>query len=155
MIWGGDVYLGESYVKEIWSVSGKEKGDSLYQCLFDVVSKFDNTPSVKKTLLSGIKYIFGHVVTNSSILESENAIDMHYNNGVDLFRSFLCKNMVYTSAIWEEATSLRNCANQKVNRILDLARVVEGKNMLEIGCGYGFLSHIAAVERKSTSHGPL
>jgi len=148
LLWDGDVYLGESYVNEVWSV---HEGDYLHKFLLDILSNMDATSNWKTTIFSGVKHIFKSIVSHASISRSEECIDAHYNNGVELFRSFLCPNMVYTAALWNDGEAcLEDAQVRKVNRILDLAKVVEGTKMLEFGCGYGFLSHVAAVERKAS-----
>lgn len=88
---------------------------------------------------------------------SRTNIARHYDLSNDLFEAFLDRSMTYSAAlfdadrldgraVWEELTPAQHA---KIDRLLDLAHVGAGTQLLEIGTGWGELA-IRAAQRGAT-----
>jgi cyclopropane-fatty-acyl-phospholipid synthase len=73
-------------------------------------------------------------------------ISRHYDLSNDLFAAFLDDTMTYSSACFgpDPEEDLETAQLRKIDTMLDLAGVREGRNMLEIGTGWGALAVRAA-----------
>ncbi|MFE3514436.1 class I SAM-dependent methyltransferase [Streptomyces sp. NPDC059166] len=76
-------------------------------------------------------------------------ISHHYDLSNDLFALFLDETLSYSSAVFRgfpaEHELLPAAQHRKIDRLLDLARVGPGTELLEIGTGWGELSVRAAA----------
>ncbi len=76
---------------------------------------------------------------------SRENIHRHYDLSNDLFALFLDETMSYSSAWFADGSNdLVDAQYRKIDGILDLAGVTEGKHVLEIGTGWGGLAVRAA-----------
>jgi cyclopropane-fatty-acyl-phospholipid synthase len=74
-------------------------------------------------------------------------IHRHYDLSNELFELFLDPSMTYSAAWFEPGDDLQAAQHRKIDGILDLARVVPGQRVLEIGSGWGGLAIRAVQER--------
>ncbi|MET9842941.1 class I SAM-dependent methyltransferase, partial [Streptomyces virginiae] len=76
-------------------------------------------------------------------------IHRHYDLSNDLFASFLDPTLTYSSAVFTafpaRAEDLPAAQHRKIDRLLDLAHVTDGTELLEIGTGWGELALRAAA----------
>nr|WP_318808765.1 class I SAM-dependent methyltransferase [Streptomyces scabiei] len=76
-------------------------------------------------------------------------ISRHYDLSNDLFALFLDDTLTYSSALFRGFPAtwdlLAPAQHRKIDRLLDLAGVVEGTRLLEIGTGWGELALRAAA----------
>ncbi len=74
---------------------------------------------------------------------SKANIEAHYDLSNDLFQRFLDPSMTYSSALFDTDEpfdgDLEEAQYRKIDSILDMAGVVEGSRVLEIGSGWGSL----------------
>jgi cyclopropane-fatty-acyl-phospholipid synthase len=76
---------------------------------------------------------------------SRENIHRHYDLSNDLFSIFLDETMSYSSAWFADGSDdLVDAQHRKIDGILDMAGVTEGKHVLEIGTGWGGLAVRAA-----------
>jgi len=76
---------------------------------------------------------------------SRRNIEFHYDLGNDFFRLWLDESMAYSSALWrDEAESLPQAQRNKLGRVADLLGPLEGRSVLEIGCGWGAQARLLA-----------
>jgi len=72
---------------------------------------------------------------------SRSNIMSHYDLGNDFFQLWLDPTMLYSSAIWDEATpDLESAQQNKLARIVEWLDLRGGEKVLEIGCGWGALA---------------
>jgi len=76
--------------------------------------------------------------------------DRHYDLGNDLFEAMLDRRMIYTGALWRDATDLDTAQERKLEWVARKLRLREGQRVLDIGCGWGgtarFLAERYGVE---------
>lgn len=89
-----------------------------------------------------------HVRRRNTLSGSRENIEAHYDLSNDFYRVFLDDTMTYSSALFEGdfSVDLETAQQQKIERMLDLADVMPGDRVLEIGSGWGALA-IAAGRR--------
>ena len=151
---GGDLGVGESYMNGDWSEvkninNNEERSEELFKIL-RTFAKYNN--SVYLTYINHLrvllpqywirKFNFTKKFGSLDIESSAESIASHYDDGNDLFKSFLDDNMVYTSAIFDDSKSYDDPSNslcvsqlRKIERILELCNLPEGGKVLDIGSG--------------------
>ncbi|MBV8253061.1 MAG: cyclopropane fatty acyl phospholipid synthase [Chitinophaga sp.] len=68
----------------------------------------------------------------------------HYDLGNDLFEIMLDKRMTYTCGFWENATSLDEAQENKLDLSCRKLHLKPGMKVLDIGCGWGSFARFAA-----------
>jgi cyclopropane-fatty-acyl-phospholipid synthase len=82
------------------------------------------------------------------------AIDFHYDQPAEFYRSFLDGDMVYSCAYWDDGIeSLEDAQSAKLDYILHKLRLRAGERLLDIGCGWGALLVRAAQRFGATALG--
>ena len=78
---------------------------------------------------------------------SKRNIADHYDLGNDFYEQWLDPSMSYSAAMFGEgANSLGEAQKTKMRRICNALQLSPGKNLLEIGCGWGAFAELAASE---------
>ena len=152
---GGDLGVGESYVNGDWSElrGTDQRSEELFKIL-RVFANYSNSPLLAylnhfRVLLPSywirkLKFLekFGSLDRKSSA----ESIANHYNDGNDLFASFLDSEMIYTSALFDDTkpqdhndNSLYESQQRKINRLIELCNLPKGGKLLDIGSGWGGL----------------
>jgi len=80
----------------------------------------------------------------NTVDQARENIRRHYDLSNDLFAGFLDETMTYSSALFADGDTLADAQRRKVDAVLDLARVGNGTELLEIGTGWGQLAVQAA-----------
>merc|ERR1712113_531129 len=81
---------------------------------------------------------FKHYLRANTIVKSKKNIEAHYDAGNDMYKLFLDKRMIYSSAIFEhEEDTLEDAQLRKLREIATKANIDSTDNVLEIGCGWG------------------
>ncbi|MGZ6004941.1 MAG: class I SAM-dependent methyltransferase [Candidatus Saccharimonadales bacterium] len=81
-------------------------------------------------------------------------IRQHNDLGNDLFRKFLGPTMLYTAANYNSSReNLSLAQKRKAQLILEALRLKKGQRLLDIGCGWGYLSVQAAKVYNVHVHG--
>ena len=70
-------------------------------------------------------------------------IQRHYDvnsrrDGNELYKLFLCSNLVYSTAVWKTGDDLEKAQERKIKLVLDKLNIKEGDKICEIGSGWGF-----------------
>lgn len=63
--------------------------------------------------------------------------ERHYDLGNDLYRAMLDRRMIYTGAIWRDATDLDTAQEHKLDWVARKLKLERGQRVLDIGCGWG------------------
>ncbi|WP_374076339.1 cyclopropane fatty acyl phospholipid synthase [Bdellovibrio bacteriovorus] len=132
----GSLGLGESYTEGWWDC------EDLSQFFFLILrAKLDEQVNPADYLLRSLK---------SKILNLSNRVDafkigeVHYDRDVDLYKTMLDRNMIYTCGYWKEAKTLDEAQEKKLQLVCDKLFIKPGMTVLDIGCGWGgFLKYCA------------
>jgi len=98
--------------------------------------------------LSRIARMAVHALNRNSRRGARRNVMAHYDLGNDFYRTWLDTTMSYSSAIFAEPISgeepLEDAQHRKVAQLVDRLRLSPGSTILEIGCGWGYLSRYCA-----------
>jgi cyclopropane-fatty-acyl-phospholipid synthase len=79
-----------------------------------------------------------HRRRDNSRAGSKDNIAAHYDLGNDFYAQWLDDSMSYSSAVFEgTGNSLEAAQRHKIRKVMEAAEVAPGKEILEIGCGWG------------------
>ena len=141
IIFGGEPAAGKTYVQSGWSSEN----------LIDVIRLFTLNRAVLFSFEHGLgslaKHIYGfmHRLRKNSEQGSKRNIQAHYDIGNDLYRLFLDKNMMYSSACFtSQQDDLENASERKLKLICEKLALTANDNVLEIGSGWGGFAIYAA-----------
>lgn len=140
MLTSTSLSLGEAYMR-----GDLEVDHDLYEvlnCFMGEMDKFKTDRLALKGLLN----------TSRSKKNQEKEVRSHYDIGNDFYGLWLDETMSYSCGYFKEETdSLYQAQVNKVDHILDKLSLAPGMNLLDIGCGWGFLLKRAA--KKYGVHG--
>lgn len=129
--------LGEAYMR-----GDIELDKDLYEVLNMFLGEIDK---FSKNKLALKKLLF----TSVSKKNQKDEVTSHYDIGNDFYSLWLDETMSYSCAYFkEDSDTLYEAQVNKVHHILDKLELKEGMNLLDIGCGWGFLLIEAAKKYK-------
>lgn len=139
---GGSVGAGESYMRGAWS---SDDLVSLVRLMARNMALVDGMEGGLARITAPARRLF-HLLHHNTRRGSRRNIGAHYDLGNELFELFLDRNMMYSSAVFEEpAMSLDEAARAKLERICRKLELGPDDHVLEIGTGWGgFALHAAA-----------
>lgn len=143
LIHSGGIGFGESFVDGDWATP------DLALCMKVILDNDRHMHESKFNLVKPVRWFHRlmHRLRKNSKDNSQKNISDHYDLGNDMFSLWLDETMAYSSAVYtKDATTLHDAQLHKLNLILKKAQVSPGDRVLEIGCGWGELSAIAAKE---------
>ncbi|MBX3660018.1 MAG: class I SAM-dependent methyltransferase [Ramlibacter sp.] len=146
----GDIGFAESYIAGDWTTP------SLTELLKVFISNRKDVEDVIYGSWAGrLLYRIKHLLNRNTRTNSQKNIHAHYDLGNAFYELWLDDTMNYSSAWFEGDTSrpMREAQHAKVRRALRMANVQPGDRVLEIGCGWGALAEMAAVEFKASVTG--
>ena len=121
--------IGESYMDGWWDA---EKIDELIHRI--LTAQLDKKIRLKFSILSRlvIERLFNLQSKQRAFIIGEK----HYDLGNDLFQNMLDKRMNYSSAYWNNAGSLNEAQENKLELICKKLYLNPGMKVLDIGCGW-------------------
>ena len=135
MLTSTSLSLGEAYMR-----GDLEVDHDLYEVLNCFMGEMDKF-KIDKLALKGL------LDTSRSKKNQEKEVRSHYDIGNDFYQLWLDETMSYSCGYFkEEADTLYQAQVNKVDHILDKLSLEPGMNLLDIGCGWGFLLKHAAKE---------
>lgn len=142
LIHGGSVGLGESFVRSEWSSPDVA---TLIRLLIA------NRAALRRISPAGLGNVIidrmVHLARGNRPGRARRNIIAHYDLSNDLYTSFLDESMTYSCARFEHVgQSLDDAQRAKLVGIAERARLAPGLELLEIGCGWGAFSVLAARE---------
>jgi cyclopropane-fatty-acyl-phospholipid synthase len=134
---GGELGLGESYMDGWWDV---ERLDQLVERLVSagVKEKVRISPSLVRTVALSV------LMNRQTKVRARRNAAHHYNVGNDLYERMLGKRMMYSSAYWQNARTLDEAQEAKLDLICRKLQLKPGMKVLDIGCGWGGFAQFAA-----------
>lgn len=136
LIFGGDVGFAEAYIRGDWSSPD-------LVALIELAAR--NGDAIERQISGwlpsrGFNRLRHRAHANTKAGSRRN-VEFHYDLGNAFYRHWLCRDMIYSSAIYETpADSLDQAQARKLEAIMASLDVAPGMDVLEIGCGWGTLA---------------
>jgi cyclopropane-fatty-acyl-phospholipid synthase len=138
---GGSIGNAESYVDSDWEVDQLTNFIRIFVLNRHIVEGVDG--GLGKILQPFQKIIHG--LKSNTIKGSRENIKAHYDIGNNFFELFLDKTMMYSSAIFKDASSsLEEASLNKIRIVCENLKLKATDHLVEIGTGWGSLAIYAA-----------
>lgn len=133
----GDIGLGEAYMYGQWETP------DLTGLVGFLISNRDSFKNGEYST-SRLKWLVnrtGHLLRSNTKRISRKNIEAHYDLSNDFFSLFLDPTMLYSAAVFSSPDDdLEQAQRNKMNALIDKARLEPHHHVLEIGCGWGGLA---------------
>ncbi|MEN5193270.1 cyclopropane fatty acyl phospholipid synthase [Sphingobacterium faecium] len=133
----GSLGLGESYMAGWWDSA----------CLDTLLYKMIRAGLQQRagnTQPSWIDHLKEKLINLQSVTRAREVAKKHYNLGNELFEVMLDSYMQYSCAYWDNAQNLEQAQLNKMELICKKLKLVEGQQLLDIGCGWGGFARYAS-----------
>lgn len=132
-----DLGIGEAYMEGWWDAEGIE--ELIYRILR---AKIDR--KVRRNFTVLIRLVPAWAFNLQSRRRAFIIGEKHYDLGNDLFSKMLDKRMNYSCAYWENAKTIDEAQENKLDLICRKLHLKPGMRVLDIGCGWGAFGKYAA-----------
>ncbi|MGR6772110.1 class I SAM-dependent methyltransferase [Pectobacterium brasiliense] len=140
---GGSIAAGESYIDGDWSSSNL----TLVLQLLAQNQALVDTLETRFGWLTGPFHRVIHWCRRNRPQQTQKNIAAHYDLGNHFYRSFLDREMLYSSAWYQQPEmTLEDAQRAKLRRLCEQLALCETDHLLEIGTGWGGLAELAARE---------
>jgi cyclopropane-fatty-acyl-phospholipid synthase len=129
--------LGEAYMDGWWDCEAID-------AFINRVLRADLRKKVEKNLRLAWEVLRAKLFNRQSSARSTEVAKSHYNLGNDLFKAMLDKRLNYTCAYWDNANTLDEAQEAKLDLVCHKIGVHAGMSILELGCGWGSFAKYAA-----------
>ncbi len=133
----GSTGFGESYMAGWWDCENLD--DLFFRIQYHRVDKM--VPQDLNTLFYFLKSKFRN---RQSKVRAKEVAYKHYDIGNELFNKMLDQRMQYSCGYWENAKTLDEAQEAKLDLICRKIKLEKGMRVLEIGCGWGGFAKYAA-----------
>ncbi|MGX5817239.1 cyclopropane fatty acyl phospholipid synthase [Chitinophaga lutea] len=133
----GSLGLGESYMAGWWDCDHLDE-------FFSRLLRFDLDAAVRKNTAFKLQLLFARLFNFQKVSDAFTNGQHHYDIGNDLFRLMLDRRMTYTCAFWEQAPTLDEAQEAKLDLTCRKLHLRPGMRVLDIGCGWGSFARFAA-----------
>ena len=141
LLLGGSVGAGEAFMDDLWD---SDDVTAVVRIFARNLPTLDKWESKFKWLSMPINKL-QHFARRNTRDQAKKNIEAHYDLGNKLYTRFLDDTMMYSSAIYPDAnTSLNAAQNYKLKTICDKLQLKESDHLIEIGTGWGGLAVYAA-----------
>ncbi|MFO7839924.1 MAG: cyclopropane fatty acyl phospholipid synthase [Desulfosalsimonadaceae bacterium] len=137
----GSIGLGEGYMDGWWDC---DRLDEMFTRLIGAqIGYHVPGPARFKLALSALAC---RLINFQGIRRAFTVGEQHYDIGNDLYRKMLDPEMNYSCGYWENAETLAQAQQDKLDLICRKLKLEPGMKMLDIGCGWGGLAAYAAEQ---------
>ena len=134
---GGSIAAGEAYMDGWWDSPDLTALMKLMALNMRALDKLEEQGSWLTKLL----YKFSHWSNRNSQENSRKNIHAHYDLGNNLYEAFLDTNMLYSSALYNDADdSLEQAQVNKMDRLCQQLELKASDHVVEIGTGWGAMA---------------
>ena len=137
----GSLAFGESYMDGLWDC---EKLDEL---TFRII-RANLDREVSRDFRAILYFLKSKFLNQQSVNKVQEVAKKHYDVGNDLFAAMLDKRMMYSCAYWDNAETLDQAQENKLELICQKLKLLPGQRVLDIGCGWGGFAQYAAEKYK-------
>jgi|AntRauTorckE6833_2_1112554.scaffolds.fasta_scaffold05397_2 cyclopropane-fatty-acyl-phospholipid synthase len=135
----GSLGLGEAYMDGWWEAEALDQFFTrILQAKLD--KKFVRNPTVI------FEYLKSLLTNRQNKVKAREIGKHHYDIGNDLYRAMLDRRMVYTCGYWQQAHTLDEAQEAKLDLVCKKIDLHAGQRVLDIGCGWGSFAKYAAEE---------
>jgi cyclopropane-fatty-acyl-phospholipid synthase len=138
---GGSIALGESYMDGWWSCEALDQ-------FFDRILSAYLDERINKEWEVQWAALKSKIVNVQSRSRSRIVGKRHYDIGNSLFINMLDKRMNYSCAFWDNAKTLDEAQENKLDLVCRKIGLKPGMKVLDIGCGWGGFARWAAKRYK-------
>ncbi len=139
----GTLGFGESYMDGWWDSPALDQ-------TVDRICRAKIREIVKDSWVLVAHAIKAKVLNRQSVTRAFDVAHKHYDIGNDLYEAMLDKRMLYTCAYWQNARTLDEAQDAKLDLVCRKIGLRPGMRVLDLGCGWaGFASY--AAERYGVS----
>lgn len=141
VLFGGSIGAGESYINKLWDV------DDLTALVRIMVRNMDLLDRMEGGMawLTKPLHLLHHIFNSNNRLRAKQNILAHYDLGNELYKAFLDRSMMYSSAIYTDADSpLEQAQQNKLAVICQKLNLTPTDSVIEIGSGWGGFAIYAA-----------
>lgn len=128
----GSLGLGEAYMDGWWEATALDR-------FFHRILRANLDKNYAITPRAVLEYLGTLLANLQNQTRVHGNIKHHYDIGNELYKAMLDKRMVYTCAYWDEARSLDEAQEAKIEMVCRKLRLQTGQRILDIGCGWGVL----------------
>ncbi len=141
-IYSGSLGFSEAYLKGWWDSPGLTE-----MLLLGTANEASWDDAINgKTWMRIMSKIMHRLRPNTRKGAQRNIAD-HYDLGNDFYELWLDPSMTYSAALFDTGSNSLEAAQQrKMRRVCEQLQLAPGKTLLEIGCGWGGFSELAARE---------
>ncbi len=143
---GGSIALGESYMDGWWSCEALDQ-------FFDRVLRAYLDEQIKKKREVLRVALTSKIVNMQRRSKARVVAERHYDIGNRLFANMLDKRMNYSCAFWENAMTLEEAQQNKLDLVCRKIGLKPGMTVLDIGCGWGGFARWAARNYRAKVYG--
>ena len=137
----GSLGLAESYMEGWWECASL---DEFFYRLF----KADLEKKIKSNLKLKWLVVKARLFNRQTKKRAAKSIAGHYDIGNELYKRMLDPLMIYSCGYWQDAESLKQAQENKLELICRKLKLEEGQRVLDIGCGWGGFAYYCAKNYK-------
>lgn len=132
----GSLGLGDAYVEGLWDAP---QLDEFFNRL--LAAHLDQHVQPLRLIFHGLRT---RLLNLQSFKRAWQVGEVHYDLGNDFYGAMLDPRMTYTCGYWNNATTLVEAQEAKLDLICRKLQLEPGMRLLDIGCGWGSLMGFAA-----------
>lgn len=141
LAFGGTIGAGEAYMQGSWHCNSLTDLVRIIVRNRELLDSIDNSLSY---LVAPVHKLY-HMLRRNTLSGSRRNIQAHYDLGNELFKLFLDETLMYSSAIFPDASStLYEASLTKLDRICQKIDLQPTDHVIEIGTGWGGFALYAA-----------
>lgn len=133
----GSLGLGEAYMSRWWDSPQPDE-------FITRILRSDLEHQIKPGIKLKMDVMLSRIFNRQQPAEAFRNGSRHYDIGNDLFVLMLDKRMTYTCGFWNNARSLNEAQENKLDLTCRKLRLRPGMHVLDIGCGWGSFARFAA-----------
>ncbi|MEY4295911.1 MAG: hypothetical protein RLY82_1599 [Pseudomonadota bacterium] len=137
----GDIGFAESYMAGHWT-----SPDVVRLLRLMLLNREALERMIYGSWWGSLLYRIQHAFKRNSRSGSQKNIHAHYDIGNSFYQLWLDPGMSYSSAWFNQTGALSSAQDAKINRALEQIKAAPGIRIAEIGCGWGALAEMAALQ---------